>query len=821
MNWKAFLAASVSAALLAVPQNLFSCGGTEDPYDYYTSFFSKGAGTSAAYEPFYYTSLLTFYNDWDWDKPVDSMQHVNKRIVAEWATYTGSSKTQDAVDLVYNATVTDLTSLLTMAQNGRASLGALANNSAARALATGAKAEAVRYLLFANKTEGLAEDSGWEQRKRDSLKLNTLISEAQDGYAKATEPFVKNKWAFQRCKLAFYNNRHGDCIKWYDAHFTDENGSAVNELALAYKGGSLYRTGRKKEAAYAFSKTFALSHGNKRSNFIGFMWATDYCNPALLNDYLTLCQNNEERANMLSLFALHTSVPQLATIEKVYSLYPASPLLPLLATREINKLEEQYFTPRLSKEPGGRSPYYTWDWRYEDDKEKSRPTATAVTATASVFEKMMGDAALPNRDLYAAGAAYLHFMAKDYAKAKATVSAAKGLQAGAKMKDQFALIQLLTAVNESNSISPETEAQLLPSIKWLVEKAKKDKEYAIFSRNFFSQVLAQRYEQQKDIARAALAYGMADGVFIQRPENEDYYNYYNYYAAVDFIRAEMATADLLKLYETTTSPKTEAEKFFVQNNSIKRDAVVDVIGTSHLRDRAYKNAIEWFGKAGKLEPLVETQYNYTTGKETTVNVDPLHDYLNDWQRLSKSSPKAYTKLTLAQKMVELQAAADNPATANKAKAYYTLASALYNMSYYGNSWGAVAYNRSGTDWNEGVYKQPWHREYYGVYAAKDWYQKAYEVATDKEYKAACLFMVAKCAQRQVAKPPYNWNDYDKYEKEEAAFQKKFMNNPLFAQFKSEFGTTKFYQYAYNRCSYLRDYVGKTSATKKPAVNKRG
>lgn len=817
MNWKAFLTASASAALLAVPQNLFSCGGTEDPYDYYTSFFSKGAGTSKAYEPFYYTSLLTFYDDWDWDKPVDSLQHVNKRIVAEWAAYAGSSKTQDAVEVVYNTEADDLTRLLTIMQNGKAASRLLDKNTVAQNLVGQKKIEAVRYLLFANKTEDLAEDSEWEQRKRDSLKLNTLLAEAQEGYAKTTDAFVKNKWAFQRCKLAFYNNRHGDCIKWYDAHFSDENGSAVNELALAYKGGSLYRTGRKKEAAYAFSKIFALSDQNKRSNFTGFMWATDYCNPVLVNDYLTLCKNNEERANMLSLFALHTSLPQLATIEKVYSLHPTSPLLPLLATREINKLEEQYFTPQLSKETGGRGLYYTWDCRYEDNKEKPRPTATTVTATAAVFEKMMADAALPNRDLYAAGAAYLHFMARDYAKATATVAAAKGLQAGAKTRDQFALIRLLTAVNESNAITPETEAQLLPSIKWLVQKAKTDKEYAIFCRNFFSQVLAQRYEQQKDAARAALAYGMADGIFIQRPEME---GYYNYYPAVAFIRDEMGTADLLKLYETTTSPKTETEKFFVQNNSIKRDAVVDVIGTAHLRDRNYKAAIEWLGKAGKLEPLVETQYNYTTGKETTINADPLHDYLNDWQRLSKSAPKAYTKLTLAQKLVELQAAADNPATANKAKAYYTLASALYNMSYYGNSWNAVAYNRSGTDWNEGVYKQPWHREYYGVYAAKDWYQKAYEAATDKEFKAACLFMVAKCAQRQVVKPPYNWNDYEKYEKEEAAFQKKFMGNPLFAQFKSEFGTTKFYQYAYNRCSYLRDYVGKTPATKKPAVNKR-
>ena len=149
-----------------------------------------------------------------------------------------------------------------------------------------------------------------------------------------------------------------------------------------------------------------------------------------------------------------------------------------------------------------------------------------------------------------------------------------------------------------------------------------------------------------------------------------------------------------------------------------------------------------------------------------------------------------------------------------------MASALYNMSYYGNSWKAVAYDRSGSDWNEGVYKQPWQRDYYGVYKARDYYQKAYDVATDKEFKASCLFMVIKCAQRQLVKPPYDYKNYEQADKDQEAFQKKFMNNPLFARFKSEFSTTKFYPYVYNRCSYLRDYVNATGKTTAPKTKKQ-
>jgi hypothetical protein len=681
----------------------------------------------------------------------------------------------------------------------------LINNAAAKSLLKDKKEEAISYLVFAKKIEIVSASDAWSDKKRDSLLLNNYINEANTNFTKATDPFIKTKWAFQRCKISFYNNRFKDCIRWYDDFFTDDNTAAVSQLSLSYKGGSEFRLGKKKEAAYTFSKAFPLSDQNKKGNFLGFLWATDNCNPALVKEYTALCKNNIERANMLAMFALYGTGYKLEALQKVYELTPASPLLPLLATREINKLEEQYFTPVLSKEKGGKALYMTWDWRGEDENGKPKILSPEpVVSTAKFFEKLMADKSLANRGLYGAGAAYLNFMLKDYTKAKNTLAETKEINDDAKVKDQLALINLLIVANEGKTVTPETETQMLPAIKWLVEKAKKDNEYALFCRNFFSQILAQKYEQQADAPKVALAYGMADLSFITKSDNE---YYYSYPAAIDFVRTEMNTNDLLKLYELTTSPSTETVKYFVQNSSVKRDNVIDVIGTSYLRDRDYNKAIEWLSKAGKLEPLIETQYNYKTNKEITVNVDPLHDYINDWQRLGMAVAKPYNKLSLAQKLLELQTKAESTGgTEDKSKIYYQLASALYNTSYYGNSWKAVAYERSSIDWNEGVYKHPWEREYFGVYKAREYYQKAYDAAANKEFKAACLFMVAKCGQRQVVRPPYDYKNYEQADKKQSEFEKKFKNNVLFSKFKTEFGTTKFYQYAYNRCSYLRDYV---------------
>jgi hypothetical protein len=813
MNWKVFLTASVSSQLIAIPQNSFTCGGSEDPYDYYTSFFSSKTGTSEAYKPFYYTALLTFYDDWS----QDSVGYSNDRVVQEWRDYTKATEA-DVVNLVYESAKEDVQRLKDAITNNQSLPSTFNNNGAAKTLFKEKKMEAASYLAFAKKVEHVSVSSdAWEEKKRDSLTLNKYINEAGAEFAKTTDAFIQTKWAFQRCKLSFYNNRYQDCIRWYDEFFTDANTASVTQLAMSYKGGSEFRLGKNKEAAYTFSKAFPLSDQNKRSNFLGFLWATDHCNQALIKDYTSLCKNNLEKANMVAMFGMYGVSYHLDVLKQVHQLNPSSPLLPLLATREINKLEEQYLTPLLDKEKGGKSLHGGGGWNYDESGNPKPLQPQPVVNAATFFETLSNDKNVPNRSLYAAGAAYLHFINKNYSKSKTLLTSGKDLNPDIRGKDQLSLINLLIVANEEKTITAEIETQMLPAVKWLTDKAKKDREYALFCRNFFSEILAQKYEQQNEAAKAALAYGMADLAFIKLPENE---YIYSYPPAINFVRNEMTTADLLKLYETTTKPGTETEKFFVQNSSVKRDAVVDVIGTSYLRDRDYNKAIEWLGKAGKLEPLVETQYNYKTDKEISVYVDPLHDYLNDWQRLSKSSAKPYAKLTLAQKLLELQTKADGT-TEDKSKIYYQLASGLYNMSYYGNSWNAVAYERSGSDWNEGKYDQPWKKEYYGVYKAREYYQKAYELATDKEFKAACLFMVAKCAQRQIPRPPYDYNNYEQYDKAYASFELKFKNNPLFAKFKTEFGTTKFYQYTYSRCSYLRDYVKKVSTPVKTTTKPKG
>lgn len=804
MSFKTCLIAFISALCLSFPQNIIGCADTGDPDNYFTSFFSKAlAGETEVYRPFYYTSLLTFYDDQDWDVPVS---YENDKVIQEWKDYCGAKASlAETAHFIYATSQKDVSNILQHVVNNKALQvpDSIRTNALTQCFISQKAVAPLTYLAFAKKIESISITSTpWEEvPPRDSLLLNKYITEANQSFNASTDAFLKNKYAYQRCKIAFYNNRYKDCIKWYDEYFNATNTAAVNGLALSYKAGSLYHLGNKKEAAYHFAKAFQFSDHNKKQNYLGFLWATERCTTKQKDAFIAQAQTVEDKALLLALFALHGSDYRLPELEQVYSLHPTSSLLPLLITREVNKMEEQYLTPMLTKEEGGK-PYY---FGLEGQRWEDAPNKEAVTRMIPFLEKLYKEGKAVNKELYATSAAYLAFITKDFAKAKAYVKDANKLANTQKVKDQLQLINLLIAANEKEVLDAKTEASLLPSLNWLIEKARKEESYTLFLQNFFSQILAQKYEQQKEVHKAALAYGIADMAFLQKEINE-----YSSSEGLQFVRYKMATDQLLKLHQFITTASSSYDQFLTKHTSFSKDQVVDVIGTSYLRDHDLGNAVEWLKKTSKPSLLTVSNYNYATDKETIINVNPLHDYLNDWQRYDKPIAKPYTKLSLAQKLIELQQKADTAQAPDaKARIYYQLGSAFYNMSYYGNSWMAVAYHRTGSDWNSSEYTLPWQKQYYGVQEAKDYYQKAYTLSQDKEFKAAAYFLLAKCAQRQIPLPSFSSSGtYESYEKAQLAFEKKFKNNALFPQFVKEFGTTKFYQYTYNRCSYLRDFVSK-------------
>ena len=794
MNWKIFITVCSSSALISFPQNIIGCGPSADPYDYYTSFFHQNLPDAKNYRPFYYTGYNFLYDD---NEPVETADVLAK----EWAAYCGSTVTAtDAKKFVNKFAWKDLSNLyFNIEKNQPLKIPDSVNqNSMTAYFLRQKKLETLGYIMYAKKAEPFVQGTAdyWESPVRDSVKMDKLIKNGFQLFTAAKEDFIKLRYIYQVIRLAHYSKRYTDVLEWYDKYVVyPESVSILKTMCLALKAGALFRTGNNKEAAYLFSKIFISTDVKRISNFLGFTWSVKRGEDR--NNYLSLCRNDTEKAGMLAIFAMNSTADETPAMKEIYRLNSGgSDELEVLAVREINKLEEKYFTPLLQKEKGGRALFYLWSDPVTDSAvtENSKQARELMNFLHEVGSKNN----LKNAGLFETGAAYIGYMLKDYTTAKKYLSVAKRINLTPKVKDQFALTNLLIKINENVKIDANFEEEILPSIQWLEEKALLEKpvkagyneirQWQAVYRNLMSEILANRYHQQGNLDKEALCIGAADQIMKGKEE------YYVSGSGIDFLRTKLESKDVETLYALMDNRQAgNFETYLISHNSIKKSDVADFAGTAYLRDHNYSKAIEWLKKSADKKPVAK---------------NPFIDLLYDQEEKLKTEKTSITKLAFCTEMDRLQKTALSD-KANTAKNYYKYALGLYNITYYGHAWELVKYYRSGSD---GYFipanANAFEKEYYGCNQAQEYFEKAMNATADKNFKARCLFMIAKCVQKQLHRPQYEeyTSDYDKMDAAEKKYFRDFKDNKYFPQFIKEYSNTPFYKEAFTSCSYLRDFV---------------
>lgn len=810
MRSKIFIVGLINAFWALMPQNIIGCAEGPDPKDYYTGFFSQKHVQDNSLRPFFYSAIIKFYDDWDgmWtEAPLKA--NVADALIGEWRQYAGNQvPVKDVEALVYEAPGQVVSYMVGKFEGKKlaapADYDSFGNNQMAAALLNAGKKEAMDYLVFAKTVQQKVYSADpWENPvEKDSLGLMLLYKKAEAAWGGTKDSFIKSKYAFMRCRIAFYAGNYALCLKVVDSEFGDAApATAVKPMAIGYKAGCYFKTGKNNDAALWFARAFQMAPQHRKKNFLGFFWSTQNGNHQQQATIMAMAANNREKALIAGLFAAHGLGYGLDDMKRAYSLDPQCELLPLLAVREIKKLEENYLSPKLDAQKGAVGLFYI-------DEKKVDPKDLQHAEKVRLFmEELAGNKSLSHNALYRLSAAYTAYLSGNPEMAVQLAGEVGTGGQGSHVREQALLINLLATVGRADKINAFTEAELLPMAQALYRTAEGDMEYRLFTRNFFARVLAPKYLAQGDSSKGALCLGVSNLGHL--PAIDDPEGYYSGFGipGIEFVRSEFTSPQAIALQafmgSNTTSP---FEKFLIEKSSFTRDEVTDFIGTSYLRDHNWQAAIEWLERAGKKEELIGYAYNSNTYDYDKVNVNPFFDYLNDWQRYEKPLSKPMTKLDLARKMQELTHSLDTCTNqAQKGKLAYLLASAYYNLSYYGNAWMALDYSRSTHLWNNGKYAG-WQKEYFEVNKAKKYYQMAYQLsAGNKEFQAAAYFLVAKCAQRQIPRPDFDYDNWKAGERAEKDFQRRFKNNPLFPQFKKDFGATRFYKYAMARCSYLADF----------------
>jgi hypothetical protein len=797
MNWKICCIVFINALFIIFPYNILGCGPDADPYDCYTSFFHKDLTDVKGYQPFYYVNDLFLYSE---AEPEDAAHAT----ASDWISYCNNNATvNEAYDFVARFAYNDLSKLYAQLEKKPAAAlpDSVNKNAITKYFQQSNDLEALGYLMYAKKVEPwvIGTWNDWDAVKRDSLKMSKLIKDGQQLYAVAKKDFVKLRYAYQIQRLALYSGNSKDCIRYYDELVKNNPvKNTVQDLALSLKAGAMFRQGSGREAAYLFSQQFTTSNLKRVANYMSFSWCVKRLDAADRKACIALCKNATERANMLGLFALGSNAQETVTINSIYQSAPKTPLLEVLAIREVNKIEERYFSPELTKQKGGKQIYL--GSYYAGDDNAAAPWQQEVKELIALYHTIAQNKAVPNRPLFEVAAAYLAYISKNYTVAKEYLANTDKMAPTEKVKDQVALVRLLVTINEKQAVDSSFEATLLPSVQWLAGKVKSEGKgtqnyyynewsagpWKQFYRNLFSEILAKAYHKQGAVEKEALCIGNGESIlgssWIGNTE--------------DFVHNEMATKDLLALNKLLHAAKKSAwEQYCCTHFPMKADAVTDVIAMSHTRDYNFATALEWLNKI-KDPGLMKLERN------------PFGDMLKDNQDdLFAFDKGAFNKTGFVKEMAALMNK-EKQHTATAAD-LYKLGVGYYNMTYYGRAWQTVKYYRSGSD-GYGIPPNAtsFQKEYYGCFTAEKYFQKAMQAAADNNVKARCLFMMAKCAQKRIAQPAYDYNNQAAYDKASTDYMYKFTHSQYFPALQKDYGNTPFFKEAVNTCSYLKDFVEK-------------
>ena len=189
--------------------------------------------------------------------------------------------------------------------------------------------------------------------------------------------------------------------------------------------------------------------------------------------------------------------------------------------------------------------------------------------------------------------------------------------------------------------------------------------------------------------------------------------------------------------------------------------------------------------------------------------DPFQANVHDCLEDCPPSPGRgkYNRKTLAIRMLALKEIVKK-SPVDQAKYYFDLGTAYYNMTYFGNSWMAVDYFRSGTDLG---YVKNYPEEAKDMLIsldcskAKYYYDRAMNASIkmgDMEMAAKSCYMAAKCEQNQYYVRPEtksNWSGIiaPNYDPE---------NRRYFTRLKNEFKETRYYDQLINECLYFNTFV---------------
>jgi hypothetical protein len=802
MNWKRFILLISSCTILAAGI-VIACADYTDPYDEYPSFFFNTINSDPAYKPFYFTTMYPYLADY-WSEADTTGGTLPDQNIAAWYNYASHKASLKDVDsFVYKYTVADLEKI---SNGGTPSLpGAINNNSFTKWLIQKSDKASLSYLIFAKKCETQTQplDEYYDRKTgkfikpvRDANIMQALQKQGMDALTNTSDEFISERYKYQIVRLAFYAGDNVTTLKLYADFFKNSTDTSV--IAFRCKGfyaGALFKTGKTQQAAYIYSLLFDGSNELKLNAHISFNWATG----GNIDSVLQFCKNGHERSVVYVMNGLYEHGGQekagVSILEHAYREDPAVKGLDIVMTRELNKAEQRYFAGSLQPGLSG------YDYTSADDdsvamhrKNMGKAYAGYLKQLNTFSQKVATEKKNAHTAYWQLASAYIYLMLGDKDNCNKYLALAQQQRMTDMEHDEHEVINALCILRSDNKVTPEIEARLLPSLKWIEQRTAVKQRFDQVYSDLMTKALTTAYLKQGDTIKAI--YCLSRPVAAPASEAPGNYASDGFGSPAGILLEKMNPTRLEKLLAFARSDnKTLYEQWLVNNASYNSSSILELEGTKYIR-------LHQFGKATDiLAKLPADVLNKTELPDILVS-----HLLDAQDRNGSDNVTSYNKLTVARKMTELEQALDKDP--KDSRAAYQYANALYNITYYGKAWQAKKYYRGGTEneayriSKERLALSPLDQEYYNAQLPQKYYMQAFNSSVDPEFKARCLYLAAKCWQKNCPELPHK----DKYYYWEGEnYYKNALNNPYFKQLKT-YKATKFFANAKSTCAYLGDYL---------------
>lgn len=729
-HFKTFILPSISLAAFATVTALACAGGDWDGSE--GSMFTPHIINQKQSVAFFRTLETPFYDGYDDERAVA----FNGQNAKEWAAFFEQKLSEESLEYwLYKASLRQIDSMIFDIKGKPAHLTAASQKHSLKSFPAGKATSFLYYTGFAKRNEAFAAPETpdpWDPKPLapPTVSIDKQISGGLSFFSKVADPFLKARYAFQLERLYYFSGEYDQAISFYDAH----------ETVLQAGGSVLWRALGYKAAALYRQKKYAMSNNVYAQLF-------DRYEPLKKSAYLSfhplanaewqqclaLAKTTRDKEVLWQLKGLYTNEVQ--AMQEILKLNPSSDLADLLLVRAVN-IEESAVE-------------YDND-RSQSEKKQVSPALLAFVSEVSANQKTA------NPMVWHLAASYLNYMDGHYPLADQQMKRAETyVSKSPAFKAQYHLLAVYGALKKTPDVSPKLENAMLNDLTALF--GKETSELADFrsnkARRWTRQTLAQRYLEKGEPEKAELIFpGIDASHFTNIPA-------------------------ILKMIAYFEKPNPSAfEKLFFEQASLQKRDYQELLGIRY----AQQNKLEEALVALKAANANETLY----GNPFTIHIKDCHDC--DHEALQKTK---YTKISFIEKMIEMKGyAMSKPQEA--AQNYFLVANGFYNMTYFGN---ARLFYDNRVDNSIYSYEHAILPEENNDLALK-YYLLALQHSTDKEFRAKCTFMAAKCEQNT-----FFMNRPENYKGD-------FKAGAYFASLKNEYAQTRYYQEVIRECGYFKTYL---------------